>query len=86
MYDDYILSEEYDVLKETVADILNGEDETTNIEELVDHIQEIYEDGKLSARQYDELMDYVHEMLLERTNGQKRNCRNNGWFAARYCN
>ena len=63
MYDDYILSEEYDALKETVADILNGEDETTNIEELADHIQEIYEDGKLSARQYDELMDYVQEML-----------------------
>ena len=62
MYDGHIYCEEYKELKDYIADIINGEIDDYDIEELENHIQELYDDGKMSSAQYDDLMGYVQDM------------------------
>jgi hypothetical protein len=62
MYDGHIYCKEYKELKDYIADIINGEIEDYNIDDLADHIQELYDDGKMSSTQYDDLMSYVQDM------------------------
>ena len=64
MYDSFLYSREYKPLKDKIADILHGDDTTTDVQELADHIQQIYDDGELSSTQYDDLMSYLQEMFL----------------------
>lgn len=63
MYDEHIYCEEYGNIKDILADIMNGDDTETDVQELADRIQELYEDGKMAATQYDDLMQYVDELL-----------------------
>ena len=44
MYDSHIFCREYRGLKDTIANIINGEDTKTDIEALADHIQELYDE------------------------------------------
>lgn len=62
MYDGHIYCEEYKELKDYIADIINGEIDDYDIEELENHIQELYDEGKMSSTQYDDLMGYVQDM------------------------
>ena len=62
MYDGHIYCEEYKELKDYIADIINGEIDDYDIEELENHIQELYDEGKMSSSQYDDLMGYVQDM------------------------
>ena len=62
MYDGHIYCEEYSDLKDIVADLANGYGEDVDIEELSAHIQELWEDGKMSSTQYDDLMRYIQDM------------------------
>ena len=62
MYDGHIYCEEYKDLKDIIVDIVNGDDITTNIEELTNHIQDLYDNGKMSSTQYDDLMSYIQDM------------------------
>ena len=62
MYDSHIYCKEYHGLKQTIIDILNGDDVTTDIEKLSDHIQQLYDDGEMQATQYDDLMSYIQDM------------------------
>ncbi len=64
MYDNYLYSREYKPLKDKIADILHGDDTTTDVQDLAVHIQQIYEAGDLSSTQYDDLMSYLQDMLL----------------------
>lgn len=61
MYDG-IYCEEYKELKDYIADIINGEIDDYDVEELENHIQELYDEGKMSSTQYDDLMGYVQDM------------------------
>ena len=63
MYDSHIYCKEYHGLKQTIIDILNGDDVTTDIEKLSDHIQQLYNDGEMQATQYDDLMSYIQDMF-----------------------
>lgn len=45
MYDSHIYCREYKELKDYIVDILNGEIEEYDIEELAKHIQELYDSG-----------------------------------------
>ena len=63
MYDSHIYCKEYYGLKQTIIDILNGDDVTTDIEKLSDHIQQLYDDGEMQATQYDDLMRYIQDMF-----------------------
>jgi hypothetical protein len=63
MYNGHIYCEEYHDIKDTIIDIMNGDDTETDIEELADYIQEIYNDGKMPSTQYDELMGYIQDLL-----------------------
>jgi len=63
MYDSHIYSKNYSKLKDTVANIVNDDDNTTDVQELADYIQELYDDGDLSSSQYDDLMSYVQDLL-----------------------
>lgn len=62
MYDGHIYCEEYSDLKDIVVDLANGYGEDVDIEELSAHIQELWEDGKMSSTQYDDLMRYMQDM------------------------
>jgi hypothetical protein len=62
MYDGHIYCEEYKELKDYIVDILNGEIEDYDVDELADFIQDLYDVGKMSSTQYDDLMRYVQDM------------------------
>ena len=62
MYDNHIYSEEYSNLKDIIVNILNGDDIETDVGELSDKIQELYEDGIMSSSQYDDLMSYIQDL------------------------
>lgn len=62
MYDGHIFCEEYKDLKDIVVDLVNG-DSDANVDELSAHIQELYDDGKMSSTQYDDLMRYIQDMM-----------------------
>lgn len=63
MYDNHIFAPEYKLLKDTIADILNGDDTETDINELSNHIQELYENSQLSSTQYDDLIRYIQDLI-----------------------
>lgn len=63
MYDSHIYSSEYKDLKDMIVDIINGDDIETDVQELSDHIQELYEEGKLSSSMYDDLSSYLQDLL-----------------------
>ena len=63
MYDGHIFCEEYKDLKDLIADIESGEVEDCDIEALADHIQELYDEGKMQATQSDALMRYIQEFM-----------------------
>ena len=62
MYDNHIFCEEYNELKEYIVDIINGDIVDYDIDELSDHIQELYDTGKMPATQYDELTGYLQDI------------------------
>ena len=63
MYDGHIYCEEYKELKDLIVDVENGDAEDINLEELADHIQELYDEGKMQATQYDDLMRYLQDLI-----------------------
>ena len=63
MYDNNIYCPQYRDLKDTLVQKINGEDEKTDIEELADKIQEIYDNGNMSSTQYDDLMRYIQDLI-----------------------
>jgi hypothetical protein len=63
MYDGHIYCEDYKQLKDTIVDILNGDDMTTNVHELESRIQELYDSGAMSSTQYDDLMSYIQDLI-----------------------
>lgn len=62
MYDSYIYCEEYKEIKDYIIDILNGDIENYDVDELTNRIQELYDDNKMSGSQYDDLMSYIQEL------------------------
>ena len=62
MYDGHTFCEEYKDLKDIVVDLVNG-DSDADVNELSAHIQELYDDGKMSSTQYDDLMGYIQDMM-----------------------
>lgn len=62
MYDSHIYCKEYKELKDYIVDIVNGEIEDYDVDELANHIQEIYDGGEMSSTQYDDLMSYVQDL------------------------
>lgn len=62
MYDGHIFCNEYSNLKDIVVELANGYGEDVDIEELSAQIQELWEDGKMSSTQYDDLMRYIQDM------------------------
>lgn len=62
MYDSYIYCEEYKEIKDYIIDILNGDIENYDVDELANRIQELYDDNKMSGSQYDDLMSYIQEL------------------------
>ncbi len=62
MYDGHIYCREYKDLKDQIVDILNGEIDDYDVDELSENIQELYDEGKMSSTQYDDLMRYIQDM------------------------
>lgn len=62
MYDGHIYCREYKELKDYIVDIVNGDVEDYDLEDLSDRIQELYDDGEMSSTQYDDLMRYIQDI------------------------
>lgn len=62
MYDSHIYCTEYKEIKDIIIDILNGDDTTTDITQLSNRIQELYDEGRMSSSQYDDLMRYIQDL------------------------
>lgn len=62
MHDSHIYCREHKELKDHIVDIVNGEMEEYDIDELSAHIQELYDDGEMSSSQYDDLMSYIQDL------------------------
>ena len=62
LYDSHIYCKEYKDLKNTIIDIINGDDTETDVEKLSNHIQELYDNGEMQATQYDDLMGYLQDI------------------------
>lgn len=63
MYNEHIFCEEYQNLKEIIINIINCDDDTTDVNELAEHIQDLYDDGKMPSTQYDELIGYIQDLF-----------------------
>ena len=63
MYDGHIRCPEYYSLKATIVNIVNGDDVETDLEELADKIQELYDNGQMKSTQYDDLMRHIQDLL-----------------------
>lgn len=61
MYDGFIYCEEYSELKNCILEFLSSGDDI-DIDAVSAHIQELYDDGKMSSSQYDDLMGYIQDM------------------------
>ena len=62
MYDSHIYCKEYKELKDYIVDILNGEIENYDVEELSYYIKKLYDNNEMSSSQYDDLMGYVQDL------------------------
>lgn len=62
MYDSWKYCKEYKEIKNKLVDIYNNEDDDYNLEEIAEHIQELYESGELQATQYDDLMNIIVDL------------------------
>lgn len=63
MYNEHVYCKEYRELKDTIINILNGDDTDTDISELEARIQDIYDEGKMPSSQYDDLRSYIFDLL-----------------------
>lgn len=63
MYDGHIYCREYKELKDYIVDIINGDVTDYDVYDLSDRIQALYDDGNMSASQYDDLMRYIEEIV-----------------------
>ena len=62
MYDSHIYCEEYKELKDYIVDIVNGDVIDYDLTGLSNHIQELYDDNKMSSSQYDDLLSYIQDL------------------------
>ena len=63
MYDNYIDDEEYRTLKNTAIDIINNDDTETDLQDLLEEVDEAFESGTISAKHYDELTGLIQEYI-----------------------
>jgi hypothetical protein len=56
MYDNYISKKKYRELKGLVCDIVDGENHSITEDELIQRIEEAYDNDEISGTQYDHLM------------------------------
>lgn len=54
---------EYEELLEIVENVVNGDDEDTDIQELVNHVETMYRNGNLSNDEYEELMSNLDDIM-----------------------
>lgn len=62
MYDNHISSGRFFHYRDILARIYQGEDFTTDLDDLQEQIQDDYEAGLLSSSQYDNLMSLAQDI------------------------
>ena len=66
MYDNWKYCHEYKELKDSIADFINGDIEDLDIylDPIENRVQALYNEGKLTSSQYDDLMSYIQDIKL----------------------
>ena len=62
MYDSHISSGRFFHYRDILSRIYQGEDTETNLDELLEEIQDDYEAGALSSSQYDNLISLAQDV------------------------
>ena len=62
MYDNQITADRFFHYRDILSRIYQGEDTETNLDELLEEIQDDYEQGKLSSSQYDNLLSLAQDI------------------------
>ena len=62
MYDSHISSGKFFHYRDILSRIYQGEDSETNLDELLEEIQDEYEAGALSSSQYDNLISLAQNV------------------------
>ena len=62
MYDNHVDSGRFFHYRDILSRIYQGEDTETNLDELLEEIQDDYEQGKLSSSQYDKLLSLAQDI------------------------
>ena len=62
MYDNHISSDKFFHYRDILSRIYQGEDTKTNLDELLEEIQNDYEAGELSSSQYDNLISLAQDI------------------------
>ena len=62
MYDSHISSGKFFYYRDILSRIYQGEDTATNLDELLEKIQDDYEAGALSSSQYDNLISLAQNI------------------------
>ncbi|MBR3745671.1 MAG: hypothetical protein IKN27_01770, partial [Selenomonadaceae bacterium] len=60
--DNHITADRFFHYRDILSRIYQGEDTETNLDELLEEIQDDYEQGKLSSSQYDNLLSLAQDI------------------------
>lgn len=62
MYDGHIYCAEYKQIKDIIAGFFSGDETDIDIAEVEEQVQGLYDEGKMSSTQYDDLMSYIQDI------------------------
>lgn len=62
MYDNHITAGKFFHCRDILSRIYQGEDTEINLDELLEEIQDDYDQGKLSSSQYDKLISLAQDI------------------------
>ena len=63
MYTEHLIFKDYHEIKQNIIDYMNGEDIDIDLEEIAEYLQDLYEENKIPTTQYDELMNYIEDLI-----------------------
>ena len=63
MYTEHIIFNDYNEVKQSIIDYINGDNDKIDLEEISEYLQDLYENNKIPSTQYDELMGYLQDLM-----------------------
>lgn len=65
MYDEFIICDDLEEIKEQLNSIIEEGNEDIDLDDLKEEIEDLYERGKMSSKDYDELINQIEDIESE---------------------